>query len=210
MSIKRIRGRSVAIFLTVAIALIFVGVVLALTGVVGHLPREATPQEIDTFLLENLATGPAEPADLVRGRSFTMEVLGSMRLVRDVMAPITILIVLIALLLIHSSLTISIPQRKREFNTASLVGASNTFLASTFLLELSMLGLCGGLAAGLLVGAAFEPMARIFGEQVPYLRWVVGMQLSEVIALGMRLAVIGAAIGTASGILVLRKLLRRP
>ncbi len=105
---------------------------------------------------------------------------------------------------IGSTLRLLLHRRKAEVEVLKLVGATDAFVRKPFVVEATVQGAGGALAAILLLGALFQMVRGRFDHELVGLLGVPPSFLPLPVALGM--IVMGAALGAITAIVSLRKM----
>jgi cell division transport system permease protein len=126
---------------------------------------------VDRLAPVDPATGKRKPQlaaidELRNRRDETDKILSATGLVKLLTAGLTALLVLTSIALVANTIRLSIFSRRREVEVMKLVGATNWFIRWPFVIEGVLVGLMGGLLAGLclmIAKATFvDPLAARF------------------------------------------------
>ncbi len=120
---------------------------------------------------------------------------------------IAVLMLVAAVLLIATTIRLSAFARRRELGIMRLVGASNRFIQTPFILEGVFAALLGSLlAGGAVVAGMYFGVDRYLRERVPFVTTWVGMQDAWIVI--PLLVVIGALLAALSAGFAIRRWLR--
>jgi len=172
------------------------------------------PDKIDA-IVDRLA--PVDPAigkrkpqlaaiDEVRNRrDETDKILSATGLVKLLTAGLTMLLVLTSIALVANTIRLSIFSRRREVEVMKLVGATNWFIRWPFVIEGVLVGLMGGVLAGLCLVIAKATLVDPLADRFALLAASKMIDFRMLIGLLMLSCVAVSAIGSG---LTLRRFLR--
>jgi len=172
------------------------------------------PDKIDA-IVDRLA--PVDPAigkrkpqlaaiDEVRNRrDETDKILSATGLVKLLTAGLTVLLVLTSIALVANTIRLSIFSRRREVEVMKLVGATNWFIRWPFVIEGVLVGLMGGVLAGLCLVIAKATLVDPLADRFALLAASKMIDFRMLIGLLMLSCVAVSAIGSG---LTLRRFLR--
>jgi cell division transport system permease protein len=138
-----------------------------------------------------------------------MDVLGGfftlLNAVRDAVASIAVIALLIAALLVTNTIRLSAYNRRRETAIMRLVGASNTYIRLPFVLEAALAGLIGWLiAVGLLVAAK----SFLLNAMDRSLKVNIGLTVGDLVQVIALVLIAGLLLCGLTSTLTLRRYLR--
>ena len=125
---------------------------------------------------------------------------------------IVILLIVMAMIIIHNTIRISVYSRRREVNIMKYIGATDWYIRWPFLIEGLVLGLLGALVSGGLTAGVYSLlMNRLSGSRIQnnFLSMFQMLPLDRIIfqIVGLFLLV-GSVVGIAASMLSIRKHLR--
>lgn len=173
-------------------------------------PREvesvvAKIRDSDLFL--KVADRPDDPEKSLKyGEGIVRKLFAFTRIVRMVVAVFVVMLAGVSLIFINNTIRLAIYARRKEIGIMRLVGASNWFIRTPFLMEgvlQSLLGAVLAITSVLLLRSAILPRLR---EAVPFLP--VGITVSTMVQLSLVLTLSGVLIGLIGSGFALRKYLR--
>jgi cell division transport system permease protein len=138
-----------------------------------------------------VADRPDNPADSLKyGQQIVDKLFSFTRVLRYIMIAFILMLAVVSLIFINNTIRLAIYARRKEIGIMRLVGASNWFIRTPFLLEGIFQALIGALLAILtVVGLQAAIMPRL-SEAVPFLP----VDLSGTIIAQISLILVGAAI----------------
>lgn len=159
----------------------------------------------DLFL--KVADRPDDPEKSLKyGEGIVRKLFAFTRIVRMVVAVFVVMLAGVSLIFINNTIRLAIYARRKEIGIMRLVGASNWFIRTPFLMEgvlQSLLGAVLAIASVLVLRSAILPRLR---EAVPFLP--VGITVSTMVQLSLILTLAGVLIGLIGSGFALRKYLR--
>jgi cell division transport system permease protein len=165
---------------------------------------------VDRLAPVDLAVGKRKPQlaaiDEVRNRrDETDKILSATGLVKLLTAGLTVLLVLTSIALVANTIRLSIFSRRREVEVMKLVGATNWFIRWPFVIEGVLVGLMGGVLAGLCLVIAKATLVDPLADRFALLAASKMIDFRMLIGLLMLSCVAVSAIGSG---LTLRRFLR--
>ncbi len=120
---------------------------------------------------------------------------------------LSFILVFVSVFIIFNVIKLNIFYRRDEINILKLVGATNGYIRTPFLIEGTALGLMGGLLSGALLFLSLKVFPVYAGYVFAIVRQMIDFD-SVPLALYLRLVGIGALIGFLSSALSLKRFLR--
>jgi cell division transport system permease protein len=111
-----------------------------------------------------------------------------------------------AVFLIATTIRLSVYARRREIGIMKMLGATNWFVRSPFLLEGVILGLTGGLVAVGLTMAGYFPLVKVLENALPFFRLVSERQVLLPVFGG--LVLFGLLLGTLGSFISVHRFLK--
>lgn len=107
-------------------------------------------------------------------------------------------LMLVALVIIHNTIRLTLHARRREVEIMQLLGATPAFIAGPFLLEGAAHGLLGALLAAGLVAGGYAYLLRTWGTLLPFLPlsspWIMVDVSAWMLGAGVLLGVVGSGL----------------
>ncbi len=155
----------------------------------------------------NLIGHPDDPErDLKYGQDIVEKLFQFTRITRLVISVLVAMLAFVSLIFISNTIRLAIYARRKEIGIMRLVGASNWFIRTPFLLEGVLQGLVGAvLAIGVIVGVR-QWLLPWVSENLPFLP--VGLTPETTVQLALVLAAAGMGIGLIGSGFALRRYLR--
>lgn len=128
--------------------------------------------------------------------------------IRNVGMAVIVILIVISTMIIHNTIKLAVNARRREINIMKYVGATNWFVRMPFLLEGTILGVCGAFIAIVLVYFLYRYSYEMFTSEfyVIIAAYIVGVRYMIMDLLSL-FVVIGAGIGALGSLLSMRKYL---
>jgi len=158
-------------------------------------------------MFAKVADRPDNPEESLKyGQQIVQKLFAFTRVLRWLEVAFVIMLAIVSLILINNSIRLAIYARRKEIGIMRLVGASNWFIRTPFLMEGLLQALIGALLAILsIVGLEALVMPRL-GEALPFLP--VGMTGAATFEIGLALILAGILIGLIGSGFALRRYLR--
>lgn len=186
-----------------------------------RLQRDLAALDIPNPLPDAVKVWARDPADLpaladrARGLSGVKTVvqdsntIRALAVVKRVVATgstvLVIYLAIVALIIIHNTIRLTVHARRREIEIMQLVGATPAFVAGPFLLEGAFHGLLGGLLAAFLIGGGYLYLVRMWSTAVAFLPL---LPLGLALDVGACTLAAGTALGFCASLLSVRRYLR--
>jgi cell division transport system permease protein len=155
----------------------------------------------------NIIGHPKEPErDLRYGQKVIKQLFAFTQVARIVESVFIVMLAIVSLIFINNTIRLAIYARRKEIGIMRLVGASNWFIRTPFLLEGTIQGLLGALLAILTlvtVQAAVIPRLRDTLRFLP-----IDLSVGSLTQLSLILILAGALIGLVGSALAMRRYLR--
>lgn len=179
------------------------------------LPEDALPASLrikleDASLTEEVAariTGAPGVEDVAFGGDIIKRLLQVNSLLRTITFVMSFVLMVAAAALIANAIRIAIYARREEISIMKLVGATNWFIRIPFMLEGVTAALTGAVIAGVIVLLSDALLFSKIGEAVPFLGPVLTFSASEMGAVLLVMAGVGALVGLVGSTLALRRFL---
>ena len=137
----------------------------------------------------------------------TVQALGMIQRVTATASGSTaVFLALMALVVVHSAIRLTLHARRSEIEIMQLVGATPMFVAGPFLLEGACHGVAGGLLAGVLVSLGYAYVRGVWSTALPFLP-LLPLRLALEVGAGVLLG--GVLLGVSGSALSLRRYLGR-
>jgi cell division transport system permease protein len=158
-------------------------------------------------LFVKVADRPDNPEESLKyGQQIVKKLFAFTRVLRWLEIAFVIMLAVVSLILINNSIRLAIYARRKEIGIMRLVGASNWFIRTPFLLEGILQSLIGATLAILsIVGLQALIMPRL-GEALPFLP--VGMNGTATVQISAALIIAGVFIGLLGSGFALRRYLK--
>lgn len=173
------------------------------------------PRSVETLaakILENelflkVADRPDKPAQSLKYGQKTVEKLFAFtRIIRIVLIVFIVMLAVVSLIFINNTIRLAIYARRKEIGIMRLVGASNWFIRTPFLMEGVIQSLIGALLAILSVVAIQAAVLPKLREAIPFLP--VDLAGGTILQLALILVFAGMLIGLLGSGLALRRYLK--
>ncbi len=158
-------------------------------------------------LFTKVADRPDNPEESLKyGQQVVRRLFAFTRVVRVIGVVFVIMLVVVSLIFISNTIRIAIYARRKEIGIMRLVGASNWFIRTPFLLEGVLQAILGATFAILTIAGLEALILPRLGEALPFLP--VSVTAGAVAQIGLVLVVSGCVIGLLGSGLALRRYLK--
>jgi cell division transport system permease protein len=158
-------------------------------------------------LFTKIADRPNTPdASLKYGKATVKKLFAFTQVVRWIEVAFVLMLAVVSLIFINNTIRLAIYARRKEIGIMRLVGASNWFIRTPFLLEGVLQALIGAALAILSVAGLQAAIMPRLGETLPFLSVSINNQAMAQISLALVLA--GVFIGLIGSSLALRRYLK--
>jgi cell division transport system permease protein len=158
-------------------------------------------------LFTKVADRPDNPEESLKyGQQVVRRLFAFTRVVRVIGMVFVIMLIIVSLIFISNTIRIAIYARRKEISIMRLVGASNWFIRTPFLLEGVLQAILGAAFAILTITGLEALILPRLGEALPFLP--VKVNAAAVAQIGLVLVVAGVLIGLLGSGLALRRYLK--
>ncbi|MBN2404562.1 MAG: ABC transporter permease [Coriobacteriia bacterium] len=165
----------------------------------------ATIKANETF--PNVADKPEEPEKSLKyGQQIVNQLFAFTRILRTIGVAFIAMLAAISLIFINNSIRLAIYARRKEIGIMRLVGASNWFIRTPFLMEGVLQSLIGAVLALGTLGVVTVYVMPVVREQLPFLPFSISS--TATIQISLILVVSGMIIGAVGSAFALRRYLR--
>lgn len=173
------------------------------------------PREVETMvgkikanpMFLKIADRPTDPEKSLKyGQQVVKKLFAVTRIIRFVMIGFVLVLAIVSLIFINNTIRIAIYARRKEIGIMRLVGASNWFIRTPFLMEGILQSLIGAaLAIALIVGTTSWILPRV-REAIPFLPLM--LTNADMAQVSLVLVVVGILIGLIGSGFALRRYLK--
>ena len=173
------------------------------------------PREVETMvakikadpLFPTLADRPDNPEESLKyGQQIVRRLFAVTRIVRIVLISFVLVLAVVSLIFINNTIRLAIYARRKEIGIMRLVGASNWFIRTPFLMEGILQSLIGAaLALFVILGTTSWLLPKV-REAIPFLP--LTLSSSDMAQISLVLVIVGVIIGLAGSSFALRRYLR--
>lgn len=158
-------------------------------------------------LFLKVADRPDDPEKSLKyGQQFVNRLFAFTRIIRIIEIVFVAMLAVVSLIFINNTIRLAIYARRKEIGIMRLVGASNWFIRTPFLMEGVLQALIGaGLAIGALVGLQALVLPKV-GDALPWM--AVGLSGAALTQISLALVGAGILIGLLGSGLAMRRYLR--
>ncbi len=155
----------------------------------------------------NVADKPEEPEKSLKyGQQIVNQLFAFTRILRTIGVAFIAMLASISLIFINNSIRLAIYARRKEIGIMRLVGASNWFIRTPFLMEGVLQSLIGAVLALGTLGVVTVYVMPIVREQLPFLPFSISS--TAAIQISLILVVSGMIIGAVGSAFALRRYLK--
>jgi len=154
-----------------------------------------------------VAEDPADPEESLKyGQQVVKKLFAFTRVLRIVFAVFIAMLAVVSLIFINNTIRLAIYARRKEIGIMRLVGASNWFIRTPFLLEGVFQALIGAVLAILFLTGMQAVVVPRVGEALPFL--AADLQSTALVQISLILVLAGVFIGLMGSGFALRRYLR--
>lgn len=173
------------------------------------------PREVETTvakiksdpLFVKVADRPSNPEESLKyGQQVVKKLFAVTRIIRFVLIGFVLVLAIVSLIFINNTIRIAIYARRKEIGIMRLVGASNWFIRTPFLMEGILQSLIGAaLAIAIIVGTTSWILPKV-REAIPFLP--LTLTNADMVQISLVLIIVGMLIGLIGSGFALRRYLK--